>query len=409
MLPLAQIIAGLKGEIRPAEEVIDKHSYDIDFLSRSLVAAVITRMFSYMIYKGTQWGYIFVGEAIIFLYIPDDPTTVRYRLCIPQLDFQDDDEEKFHRTGVAQILAFFLNSLSTEAPPQAWHDKAQTLDTWAIEESDILGRIPERERNEPDEISYQGSLWKCFTGHSMRTRYCRVEAECNKPVDAGCRSEDDRTPLTPTPISLAANRPGATSYQKEEENASSQNEMEVASTLRIEDRPFCTHKCLLGLAQGTELDIQCPNIRDHQEKHILPAEFLSLLRIQLANDRGRKADHKPLYIKGSRGALFKVRLSSHGYTMVAKGMKEADRKHLVHESTLYDHLTHLQGIYIPVSLGIVDLELPYYYDSGIYTSMLFLSWAGRSLRQYSSLKNELSVLNQAIKDVESNPQESGAS
>ena len=38
-----------------------------------LVAAVITQLFSSMIRKGIQWGYVFVGEAIIFLYIPDDP------------------------------------------------------------------------------------------------------------------------------------------------------------------------------------------------------------------------------------------------------------------------------------------------------------------------------------------------
>ena len=35
-------------------------------------------------------------EAIIFLYIPDDPTTVRYHLPIPRLDFQDDDGNRFH-------------------------------------------------------------------------------------------------------------------------------------------------------------------------------------------------------------------------------------------------------------------------------------------------------------------------
>lgn len=51
-LPLAQITASLKGEIRPAEEVINKEGDDFDFLSKSLVAAVITQLFSYMIHKG---------------------------------------------------------------------------------------------------------------------------------------------------------------------------------------------------------------------------------------------------------------------------------------------------------------------------------------------------------------------
>ena len=45
-LPLSQIIASLKEKIRPAEEVINKESDDLDFLSRSLVVAVITQLFS---------------------------------------------------------------------------------------------------------------------------------------------------------------------------------------------------------------------------------------------------------------------------------------------------------------------------------------------------------------------------
>jgi hypothetical protein len=44
--------------------VINKEGDDFDFLSKSLVAAVITQLFSYMIRKGIQWGYVFVGEAI---------------------------------------------------------------------------------------------------------------------------------------------------------------------------------------------------------------------------------------------------------------------------------------------------------------------------------------------------------
>ncbi|KFY03461.1 hypothetical protein V490_00180, partial [Pseudogymnoascus sp. VKM F-3557] len=54
--PLAQIIAGLNGEIRPGDEIINKEGDDFDFLSKSLVAAVITQLFSYMIAKGVQHG-----------------------------------------------------------------------------------------------------------------------------------------------------------------------------------------------------------------------------------------------------------------------------------------------------------------------------------------------------------------
>jgi len=130
------------------------------------------------------------------------------------------------------------------------------------------------------------------------------------------------------------------------------------------------------------------------KRDITPNTFLALARIQLARDCGRGADCKPLYMKGSRGALLKFRLSSHGYTLVAKGMKQADRQHLLHESKVYNHLRSIQGSCIPVSLGIVDLELPYYYDTGIYISMLFLSWAGRSICQYLTPNNEACILDQ---------------
>ncbi|KFY50343.1 hypothetical protein V495_00302 [Pseudogymnoascus sp. VKM F-4514 (FW-929)] len=102
--PLAQIIAGLNGEIRPGDEIINKEGDDFEFLSKSLVAAVITQLFSYMVAKGVQHGYVFDGKVIIFLYIPNyDPSTVCYHLSIPRLDFQEADENRLHRTSIAQI------------------------------------------------------------------------------------------------------------------------------------------------------------------------------------------------------------------------------------------------------------------------------------------------------------------
>lgn len=123
--PLAQITAGLKGEIRPGDEIIDKEGDDFDFHSKSLVAAVITQLFSYIIAKGVQHGYVFDGEAIIFLYIPnDDPSMVCYHLFIPHIDFQENDLNRLHRTSVAQMLAFVLGALVAELPGQSWHDAA---------------------------------------------------------------------------------------------------------------------------------------------------------------------------------------------------------------------------------------------------------------------------------------------
>jgi tRNA A-37 threonylcarbamoyl transferase component Bud32 len=76
-------------------------------------------------------------------------------------------------------------------------------------------------------------------------------------------------------------------------------------------------------------------------------------------------------------------------------MEEHDIDHLLQESKVYNQLRSLQGNCIPVCLGISTLELPYYYDCGVYVSMLFLSWAGRPLYQYINRENENDVLVEA--------------
>ncbi|OBT81382.1 hypothetical protein VE02_10159 [Pseudogymnoascus sp. 03VT05] len=330
-----------------------------------------------MIAKGVQHGYIFDGEAIIFLHIPnDDPSTVFYHLSIPRLDFQEDDENRLHRTGVAQILAFILSAHAAERPGQSWHDAAALLETWAVEYIDILKKIPETERKAPRCSPYNASRWKGFTRSPIKTRSRLQTATCNKPVIDQAREksdEDDDNPPTPTPSRITRPRIGQVKAKPEKrqrasrgsKSYSTEQEVEEVSTTRIEDRPYCTQKCLLGLAISGTLDEQCPNLRDHGNRHIKKSTFLRLIRIQLARDRSNKADCKPLYVKGARGTLFKIRLSSHGYTLVAKGMEEHDISHLLQERKVHNRLRSLQGNCIPVCLGTSNLKLPYYYDLSV--------------------------------------------
>ncbi|KAG9229511.1 hypothetical protein BJ875DRAFT_507895 [Amylocarpus encephaloides] len=385
-LPLVEIIAGLRGEIRPAEEVINKESDDLDFLAKSLLAAVITQLFSSMIGKGVQRGYIFTGEAIIFLYIPDDPTTNR-----------------FHRTSVAQITTFALNAFAAKAPGQSWHDAAAGLDTWAIEYIDILKNIPETIRKAPFYSSYKPGPWKGFSRSPIRTRARCVALTCNDNVDNHVEN-----PPTPTPrragrdvkpnSSVSTRRSGRRGgLQRSDTNK--HDDKEVISRPKIEDRPYCTHQCLLGLASDGPLDERCPNLKDHRGRHLRLENFLRLIRVQLVTDRGPDADYRPLYVKGSRGALVKIRLSSHGYTLVAKAMKQVDHQHLLQEARVYSRLKSLQGSRIPVCLGIVDLDLPFYYDYSIYVKMLLLSWAGHPLHQHLNPENEVRILDEVTKTL----------
>ncbi len=127
------------------------------------------------------------------------------------------------------------------------------------------------------------------------------------------------------------------------------------------------------------MDKTCPNADNHGPRHLDRVEFLHLLRAQLAEDRGPDADSTPLYLSGSIGSLFKIRLSAYGYTLVAKGVETVDLARLQHEYKVYDQLSTIQGKYVPVCLGLIDLDLPYYCDGGVFEHFLFLSWAGRPL------------------------------
>lgn len=57
------MIAGLDGEICPAEHIINKDLMTFKFPSKALTTAVITQAFSNMVRKGVRWGYVCTGEA----------------------------------------------------------------------------------------------------------------------------------------------------------------------------------------------------------------------------------------------------------------------------------------------------------------------------------------------------------
>ena len=52
----------------------------------------------------------------------------------------------------------------------------------------------------------------------------------------------------------------------------------------IKDVPYCTHKCLLGLMQAGDLDLECPNSRHHGFKHLRKRDFLLAVKQQLVVD-----------------------------------------------------------------------------------------------------------------------------
>lgn len=87
-----------------------------------------------------------------------------------------------------------------------------------------------------------------------------------------------------------------------------------------------------------------------------------------------------MHVHGTRGALFKVTLLSHGYTFVGKGAPIDFVEHAYHEGCVYSHLRPIQGVHVPVLLGGLSLRQPFSYGgiAGIVHLML-MGYAGRTL------------------------------
>ncbi|PGH36752.1 hypothetical protein GX50_00412 [[Emmonsia] crescens] len=415
-LTKAEMDMGLIKEIRPAQDVINQESDDVEFCCRRLVAAVITQLFSYMVRKGVRYGYVCTGEAFIFVHIPDDPSSVQCALCIPNLNIKATDDSDSQLTAVAQVLAFTVIALKSPPVSQQWHDAASRLDVWPVEYSEILEQTPPAARLKNASPLYRGRRPRDLPPLKMSLRSggggCRP-SECdrqstNSPSPPPPPSSPSFAPSHPAQArrggSVQLGKPrGAQGRGKPSDTHQTSN---VAEPPAIKTRPYCSQKCLLALRDGGPFDPSCPSYQDHQKGQINIQEFCSRMQTQLATDRGPDADCRPLYKAGSCGALFKVRLSSHGYTLVAKGVEYKHRHKLEHEMLIYNRLQDLQGEFVPVCLGVVQLVsgYPYYYDEGIYTHMLFLSWAGEPVQKStnsSHAKDILSLVSHALRSIHS--------
>ncbi|KAJ0426721.1 hypothetical protein BJY00DRAFT_306717 [Aspergillus carlsbadensis] len=93
-----------------------------------------------------------------------------------------------------------------------------------------------------------------------------------------------------------------------------------------------------------------------------------------------------LHVHGTRGALFKITLWSHGYTFVGKGTPTEFVAGSKHEELIYSHLAPIQGVYVPVLLGSLRLRRPFSYD-GIadVVHLMFMSYVGKPLAKRRDL------------------------
>ncbi|CAG9953436.1 unnamed protein product, partial [Clonostachys rosea f. rosea IK726] len=130
---------------------------------------------------------------------------------------------------------------------------------------------------------------------------------------------------------------------------------------------------------------------------ITHANFLELLSTQLK--RTLDFGITSLDITGARGALFKITLLAYGYTFIGK-----------HEALVYKRLEKVQGTYVPVFLGAIDLRAlgrTYYYALRVdVVHLSFMSWGGVGLRDIDATGlDEASVTGMAIRSMKAIHQE----
>ncbi|KAE8322891.1 hypothetical protein BDV39DRAFT_218158 [Aspergillus sergii] len=351
---LAHIKAGLQD--MDLDEVLRlKKEKSPEDICRRVVAAVITHTFSYMIQGGLEFGYACTGEAFIFLRVPHhEPSTVYYYLSVPGEDVGQttgwtgdlDDNNRLHLSALGQVLVFTLRALRVPTRDIAWTNLAVSkLKTWEMKD------IPSSDFK-PSPRSRKG--------------YCRVspvKTRSKSAVAASCGSSQDHRSFGYDDDAGGGFDPTTPSRRPREPQLPHPSASSLSASRR-----YCTQQCLLGLVKRGELDRKCPNMSYHGiDRHRLNrATLIRRLDRQLSSDNlqlDSQLGCESLHVHGTRGALFKITLWSHGYTFMGKGTPVEFVEGSKHEELVYSHLSPIQGVSVPVLLGSLRLRCPFFHDA----------------------------------------------
>ncbi|KAI7976015.1 hypothetical protein EIK77_000928 [Talaromyces pinophilus] len=393
-LSLAHIKAGLQ-DMELDRIVRYQERESPEDICRRTIAAVVTQLSDYMYASGIEYGCMTTGEAFIFLRVPHrTPSTVLYYLSVPHEDVGNttgwsgdaQSDNRLHLTAVGQLLAFTLRSLRTSPRDIAWRNWARRqLEIWEMVYDDLLDEIEEKDIPASE---YKPPL--------SRTDYCRqspVKTRSKSVMAIPCEpsqesrlsdheddADDSLDPSTPSRAPRNSRLPQrqATAATTRKSTRSQQ------STSKGKSRKYCTQQCLRGLRGKGPLDRKCPNASEHgTDQHQLnTAMLIKLLDQQLSAtpDPNKELGCESLHMNGKRGALFKITLWSHGYTFVGKGVPIDFIECAKREEMIYFHLRAIQGQFVPVVFGGLDLRQPFSYDGIVMmVHLTLMSYAGRNL------------------------------
>ncbi|KAL2884857.1 hypothetical protein HOO65_090152 [Ceratocystis lukuohia] len=424
----------------PSERFVHKSAY--------FGVAAVVQTYEYMIRCGLEYGLLTTCEAYIFLKIDwTNPEVVYYHVADPETEVRENSDGTFW-SAVAQVLAFSLIALEAPIHDFDTRNKViEELPTWQSNpeatESSSSGDERSDERNAPHDSDFRPSSQKLNSRAPYITRSNtrsdtttstipskrRRSSDCNRQSftqrgdspssgnDGDGYSAQQNTTASSARQVAHSNETSTTRGTAQNQSTSqgqdqNQNQGRQARLNEGATSEYCTSQCLSGLVNGTKMDPYCPNYSHHlywqqlsdiestdsdraephgrdnyKEKlgHLHPVDhttWLSLLHAQIS--RTVIQGFTPLGLAGSSGVLFRLTLIEYDYTFVAKATVEWMIKKLRREEDVYRVLKSIQGQYIPVYLGSVDmrcLNTRVFVDFGIdLVYLVLLSYGGRGLR-----------------------------
>ncbi|KAL2891938.1 hypothetical protein HOO65_011297 [Ceratocystis lukuohia] len=390
-------------------------------------AASITQAYDYMIRAGLEYGLVSNGESTVFLNIDwAHPETLLYHLAEPEPEMREEFETTTRHwySALGQHLAFTIIALG-ETGQRRLHDQQKcsevsaNMKNWLVDPKNLLEKIPESARQaSPDSPAYRPASFRDLRRspyHLRKRKRSQSDDENNESFRPSRRwPDDDSNGGSGSNSSGTQGGPagdhqgspsgsGSSGARDDSDSSSSQQESTYNSGDSRQLTGYCTQKCLLGLVKGTTLDSMCPNVALHRQKKSIndfsghhPVSYQKwsqLLKKQI--DELQYRGIEDLCISGTFTGLFAVTLLGYGYKFVGKGTPKSNADRFGNEACVYHRLEPIQGTFVPVYLGTIDLckmDRDFPHRSG-YTLgfMMFLSWAGDQLnvsnKAYWSLKD----------------------
>ncbi|KAL2357208.1 hypothetical protein BJ546DRAFT_1113171 [Cryomyces antarcticus] len=368
--------------------------------AHKLVSAVLTQTYGYMLENGLEYSYVTTGEAFMFLWIREnEPHTLYYHLTEPNVEAGADTDESgivLSSTAISQALCICTFALSSTPRNQQWRTETiESASKAAVDCKYILQQTPiEIKRSAPPTSEFLARLSKFKRSPILLRNW--PQPRSNLTLQS-CSPQDPNLLNNQSPSTSSGEAsdidtpskskgPQASRVASKARRPATKDRPNTKSTKPYNQDSYCTQRCLVGLVHGLSLDEACPNVSAHRlhkagtDHSLSKISFKHAMKTQLAKSR----DHgcEPLGKQGARGALFKLTLLSHGYTYVAKGTVHAFTEDLKHEASVYRRLRNVQGQLVPVYLGSLSLDRPYFLDFGVkIVRMLMMSWVGEQAKQ----------------------------